>query len=225
MFLLVDAAMDPLQDLRESTAPNKAQLIAARIELLDLDTPVVLRYFEWLGDAVTGDFGIAWRSSQPVKDLLAHAIGSTLQLVTAATFLALVLGVTVGIVSALRQYSGFDYLIIFLSFLLYSLPSFWVAVLLKQWGAIGFNDFLADPVISWSVIAVVARGRGPALDARRRRRAAAPAGRPSGSPSPRRSRCSPSCSSPTGGTPQIGPSAARSSAAGPRSPSRRCSPA
>ena len=66
------------------------------------------------------------------------------------------LGVTVGIVSALRQYSGFDYGIIFLSFLLYSLPSFWVAVLLKQWGAIGFNDFLKDPVIAWSVIAGIA---------------------------------------------------------------------
>jgi peptide/nickel transport system permease protein len=64
--------------------------------------------------------------------------------------------VTVGIVSALRQYTSFDYLIIFLSFLLYSLPSFWVAVLLKQWGAIGFNDFLRDPVISWVVLAVIA---------------------------------------------------------------------
>ena len=93
---------------------------------------------------------------QPVKDLLAHAIGSTLQLVTAATILSLVIGVTVGIVSALRQYSGFDYGIIFLSFLLYSLPSFWVAVLLKQWAAIGFNDFLKDPVIAWSVIAGIA---------------------------------------------------------------------
>ncbi len=156
MFLLVDRAMDPLADLRESTAPNKEQLIAQRIEQLDLNTNVVLRFFAWLGNVLTGDFGVAWRTGQAVSGLVTQAIGSTLELVTAATFLSLLLGVTVGIVSALRQYTSFDYLIIFLSFLLYSLPSFWVAVLLKQWGAIGFNDFLRDPIISWVVLAVIA---------------------------------------------------------------------
>lgn len=152
MYLLVSASMDPFQDLRQSTAPNKAQLIADRIVLLDLNTPVVIRYFKWLGDLLHGDLGIAWVSGQSVSSLLQGAILSTLQLVTAATVLAVIFGVAVGIVSALRQYSSFDYLIIFVSFLLYSLPAFWVAVLLKQWGAIGFNDFLADPVISWAVI-------------------------------------------------------------------------
>ncbi len=152
MFLLVDRAIDPLQDLVESTAPNKQQLIEQRIQDLNLDVNVVVRFFQWFGDLLTGDLGIAWRSGRSVSSLLTHAIGSTLELVSAATILAVILGVTVGIVSALRQYSAFDYLIIFLSFLLYSLPSFWVAVLLKQWAAIGFNDFLRDPVFSWPVI-------------------------------------------------------------------------
>ncbi|MBD7919175.1 ABC transporter permease [Cellulomonas sp. Sa3CUA2] len=152
MFLLVDRAIDPLQDLIESTAPNKQQLIEQRIADLNLDVNVVVRFFQWFGDLLTGDLGTAWRSGRDVSSLLTHAIGSTLELVTAATFLAVILGVTVGIVSALRQYSAFDYIIIFLSFLLFSLPSFWVAVLLKQWAAIGFNDFLRDPVIAWPVI-------------------------------------------------------------------------
>jgi peptide/nickel transport system permease protein len=146
MYLLVDVSMDPLADLRTSTAPNK-----------HLDTPVVLRYFSWLGGVgrcVIGqcDLGEAWRSGQAVSTLISSAIISTLQLVTASTILAIVLGVSVGIVSALRQYTSFDYLITFLSFLLYSLPSFWVAVLLKQWGAIGFNDFLEDPVLETAVL-------------------------------------------------------------------------
>lgn len=160
MYLLVDRAIDPLEDLRQSTASNKQQLIAQRTELLDLNTNVVVRFFKWLGHYVTGDPGVAWRTGQPIGPTIQHAIGSTLQLVTAATFLALFLGVAVGIVSALRQYSTFDYLIIFLSFLLYSLPSFWVAVLLKQWGAIGFNDFLGDPNIPWSVIMAIGVGTG-----------------------------------------------------------------
>ncbi len=152
MYILVDIAIDPLADLRESTAPNKAQLMEARTAQLELDTNVVVRFFHWLGDVLQGDLGIAWRSGEQVSSLVSHAIVSTLQLVTVATLLSLVLGITVGIVSALRQYATFDYLIIFVSFLLYSLPSFWVAVLLKQWGAIGFNDFLADPVIAYPVM-------------------------------------------------------------------------
>ncbi|QCB94358.1 ABC transporter permease [Cellulomonas shaoxiangyii] len=152
MYILVNAAIDPLADLIESTAANKEQLIAQRTEQLDLDVNVVIRFFWWIGALFTGDMGEAWQSGQAVSDQLTRAIGSTIELVSAATVLSLLVGVTVGIVSALRQYSAFDYVIIFFSFLLFSLPSFWVAVLLKQWGAIGFNDFLRDPVIAWPVI-------------------------------------------------------------------------
>ena len=50
MFLLVNRAIDPLFDLRESTSPNKQELIDSRIELLDLKTNVVIRFFKWLGN-------------------------------------------------------------------------------------------------------------------------------------------------------------------------------
>lgn len=156
MYMLTDFSMDYLADLRQSTDPNKEFLIAERIRLLDLETPAYIRYFKWLGNFITGDLGTAWTSGRAVTGLLATAIVSTLQLVTAATFLAIFLGVAVGIVSALRQYSSFDYIITFVSFLLYSLPSFWVAVLLKEFGAIEFNTFLRDPVLGTLTLAVVA---------------------------------------------------------------------
>ncbi|MDM8083161.1 ABC transporter permease [Cellulomonas cellasea] len=174
MYLMVSVSIRPLDDLLESTSPNKAQLIAARRALLDLDTPVVVRYVKWLGNFLTGDLGTAWVSGQAVSDKLGGAVVSTLQLVSAATLLAILFGVAVGIVSALRQYTSFDYLITFVSFVLYSLPAFWVAVLLKQWGAIGFNDFLADASQSWPAMigAGVVLGVVAALavggDARRR---------------------------------------------------------
>jgi peptide/nickel transport system permease protein len=85
---------------------------------------------------------------------------TTIQLVGIATILAILLGVFVGIISALRQYTGFDYSITFLSFLLYSLPVFWVAVLAKVFLAINFNNFLADPQISAGVVAVSAAFTG-----------------------------------------------------------------
>jgi peptide/nickel transport system permease protein len=159
VYMLLAYSLDPLEELRTLTTPNKEALIAARIEALDLNTPPVIRYLKWLGGiggCVIGqcDFGSSWRTGQSVPSLLSSAIPSTVQLVAASTFLAIGLGVLVGIVSALRQYTRFDYGVTFLSFVLYSLPSFWVAVLLKLWGAIGFNDFLADPHVPphWIVI-------------------------------------------------------------------------
>ncbi|MGN6220334.1 MAG: ABC transporter permease, partial [Microbacterium sp.] len=135
MYLLVAYSGDPLEDLRLSNAPNKESLIEARTKLLNLDVPPPLRYFLWLGGIFRGDFGISIQN-QPVNALLGNAITSTLTLVTTATIVAMVLGITVGIVSALRQYTGFDYSVTLIAFLFFSLPIFWVAVLLKQYGAI-----------------------------------------------------------------------------------------
>jgi peptide/nickel transport system permease protein len=152
MYVMVDLAIDPLEDLRLSTSPNKQQLIDARVALLNLDDPLLVRYFDWLGgvaNCFTGDcqLGTNWQTGQSVESLLAGAVVTTLQLITFSTIVAILLGIMVGIVSALRQYTGFDYSITFVSFLLYALPTFWVAVLLKQFGAIEFNTFLADPDI------------------------------------------------------------------------------
>jgi peptide/nickel transport system permease protein len=160
VYMLLSFALDPLEDLRTSTAPNKEALIEARVRALDLDTPPVIRYFKWLGALFTGDLGSSWVSGARVTAMLGSAIPSTVQLIAASTLLAIGLGVLVGIVSALRQYTRFDYSVTFLSFVLYSLPSFWVAVLLKLWGAIGFNDFLADPHVPplWVAIISVVSG-------------------------------------------------------------------
>ena len=161
MYNLVALSGDPLQDLRDSSSPNKQQLIDARIKLLDLDVPPYLRYFLW----IAGVFGFRGNGffdlgrtvqNQPVNVLLSQAIGSTLQLVTFASVIAIILGLIVGITTALRQYSGYDYGVTFLSFLFFSLPIFWVAVLLKQYVAIGFNDFLAKPQIADGLIPILA---------------------------------------------------------------------
>lgn len=158
MYVLVDLSIDPIEDLRQSTAPNKEEQIAARISQLRLDEPVLVRYFDWLQGALgctygQCDLGRDWVKNQDVTSQLTGAITATLQLVTAATFLAIVLGVAVGLVSALRQYTGFDYSITFLSFVLYSLPVFWVAVLAKVFLAIDFNDWLSDPHIPlWAMV-------------------------------------------------------------------------
>ncbi len=155
MYAMLDLAMDPLDDLRTSTAPNKEAAMDARIHALHLDQPWFNRYLLWLRQFVTGDLGTAWRTQESVNRLLGGAIFTTIQLVLAATLIAIALGVLVGIISALRQYTAFDYAITFVSFVLYSLPVFWVAVLLKQFLAIGVNDFLNSPSINWLLVTLV----------------------------------------------------------------------
>ena len=160
LYLLLDHTLDYFFDLRASTAPNIEELFANRARQLDLETPSIIRYFQWLAGAsgcLVGscDLGTAWYMGQDVTSQLPGAIANTIKLVTVATFVSIVVGIFVGMVSAIRQYSGFDYFITFLSFLLYSLPVFWVAVLLKQFGAIEFNNFLNDPVIGWGAIIAI----------------------------------------------------------------------
>jgi peptide/nickel transport system permease protein len=171
MYVLVAWARDPLTDLYASSSPNRQQLIDQRIQWLGLDQPLVLRWLDWLGGAARCvipfggcDLGVTIQNL-PVDVLLARAMGATLQLVTASTILAIVLGVLIGIVSALRQYSAVDYTFTFASFFLYSLPSFVMGVLLKVFVAIGFNNWLRDPVFSWAVIIIVSVVSGFLLQA------------------------------------------------------------
>lgn len=162
VYNLTALSGDPLSDLRQSQAPNRQQLIDQRIAIMQLEVPPPLRYLGWLQGVggcvlpfVECDLGQN-RFGQDVSAILALAMGQTLRLVLTAALVAIVVGITIGIVSALRQYSGFDYSITFAAFVFFSLPSFWVAVLLKQYGAIAFNDWLRDPVIPLPVVIAVA---------------------------------------------------------------------
>lgn len=151
-FLLYNLAAlsgDPLADLKVSTDPNREFLILSLTRDLQLDVPPPARYFLW----IKGVFGIflgnpnfgMTRDGQTVISELQLAIPVTIRLVLSATILAIVLGIGIGIVTALRQYSRFDYAMTFVAFLMFSLPIFWVAVLLKEYLAISFNNFLRAP--------------------------------------------------------------------------------
>ncbi len=154
MFGLVTISGDPLAEFRQSTDPNAPQTMATMRRLLELDKPFAERYFDWLGGLFTGDFGLN-RDGQEVSALLTQAMGTTFRLVIIATIASIVIGLFVGIITAVRQYSAIDYGSTFAAFLFFSLPVFWVAVLLKEFGAIRFNDYLERPGLSVLGIAIV----------------------------------------------------------------------
>jgi len=155
---------DPTEGLRGSTDPHARAQLAALIRNLNLNVPPPARYFIWLKGILgvfTGHFDLGKsRDGNQVSTYILQAIPVTIRLILLSTVLAILLGIGFGIVSALRQYSRFDYAMTFFAFLMYSLPIFWVAVLLKEYLAISFNNFLANGTIApaWILAASVVSG-------------------------------------------------------------------
>nr|NLD41511.1 ABC transporter permease [Actinomycetales bacterium] len=159
LFFLVTISGDPLEDLRESQSPNRDNQMRQRTANMGLNTPWWERYLVWLQGAsrcVIGQCDLGTnREGVQVLGMLGTAASSTLRLVILATILSIVIGIALGILTAIRQYSGFDYAVTFMAFLFFSLPVFWAAVLLKEYAAIRFNNWLADPNISVTFMLVM----------------------------------------------------------------------
>ena len=96
-----------------------------------LDDPIYIRYVNWVRDVFTNKFGTETISDQPIWPDLKRAMGHTVQLIVAAQLLAVLLGVGIGIFSALRQYSVFDYATTTFSFVGLAMPVFWLALMLQ----------------------------------------------------------------------------------------------
>ena len=79
-----------------------------------------------------GDFGLSWRilRDRPVSDLIESRLSKTLQLIGLETLLSLIIGIPLGIYSAVRQYSKFDYIFTTLAFMGSAMPSFFFGLLL-----------------------------------------------------------------------------------------------
>ena len=125
VYNLEAISSDPLAELQQSTAPNKQYLIDRMTRELQLDVPPPVRYFLWLRGIIAGLWGQLnlgmTRDQHPVAEYIGAAIPTTFRLVIGSTVLAIVLGITIGMVTALRQYSRFDYSMTFVSFLLFSI--------------------------------------------------------------------------------------------------------
>ncbi|WP_326597842.1 ABC transporter permease [Streptomyces sp. NBC_01803] len=147
VFFLATNVKDPLAEARQLPDTSRDSAIAVITERMHLDDPLIVRYFRWLGGVFSGDLGVN-RQGQDVNSMLESAFSATIQLITGATVLAVVVGITIGVISALRQYTALDQTVTFVAFICFSLPLFWVGTLLKQFLAIDFNDWLTDPEIS-----------------------------------------------------------------------------
>jgi len=132
-FVMIRVAPgDPLDMYLEPQ--RQRQVDPEIIELLrvkyGLDQPIHIQYWRWISSVAQGDFGESFRSRRPVGRMLAEAIPYTLQLTILATLFDALLGIMLGIIAAVKQYTALDKAVTMGALIVYAIPGFWLALML-----------------------------------------------------------------------------------------------
>jgi peptide/nickel transport system permease protein len=130
IFVFVSYSNDPVAFLKMQPTASE-QTIQNITERKHLDEPVVVQYVYWAKDALFNQFGTTTIGDRPILPDLQRVMGHTLQLIIAAELLAILLAVFIGVYSALRQYTAFDYTATTFSFLGLATPVFWLGLMLQ----------------------------------------------------------------------------------------------
>jgi len=160
LFGLMQAFGDPLATLGARTPPRAEDKIRLRRQL-GLDQPVYVQYLVWLvgndwmqvdanGDGapdspgtrkgiLRGDWGVSLVTRQPVLVMIGERLPNTLLLMLTAYFITIIVSLVAGVYSAVRQYSLVDNVITTASFVGYSMPVFWLALMLMYIFAVNFK--------------------------------------------------------------------------------------
>ncbi|KAA9166291.1 ABC transporter permease [Amycolatopsis acidicola] len=120
---------DPVATLTKDKA-NSAQQMAQLRERLGLDKPMIQQFLDYLFGIFRGDLGVSYGYNRPVADLIAERFWPTLLLVGTATVLAVALGLWLGVRAAWKRGSGFDRTQTGIALTLWSVPQFWLGLLL-----------------------------------------------------------------------------------------------
>jgi len=181
LFILVNAMGDPLASFggrRRIRSGDRERLTRQ----LGLDKPILVQYAIWLvgndwmkvdvdGDGILdeygtrrgvlkGDFGKSFMEKRPALEIIGERVPNTLLLMLTCEVVILFFSLLIGIYSALRQYSVLDYVFTAFSFIGYSMPIFWLALILmyvfavnfKRWGlphfpTVGMYDLAVGPTV------------------------------------------------------------------------------
>jgi peptide/nickel transport system permease protein len=111
-------------------SPSSEELIAMRRGQLGLDQPIYAQYLAWMGQVLQGNLGRSYINGRSVAELIGERLPITFLLMGVALLVAFVLGTTLGVISALRQYSATDYSLTLAGFVGVSIPDFFMGMLL-----------------------------------------------------------------------------------------------
>ncbi|MFQ5787380.1 MAG: ABC transporter permease [Thermodesulfobacteriota bacterium] len=144
-FLVIQLAPgSPVERKLQLEEGIKAEAITKDIieqtkKLYGLDKPIYIRYWIWLKQIFTLDFGRSYKDHRPVINKIAERLPVTLTLNIISIFFVYIISIPLGVFSAVRQGTYSDRLITFSLFALYSIPNFWLAMILIFF--LGGGDF------------------------------------------------------------------------------------
>ncbi|GAB4418141.1 MAG: ABC transporter permease [Anaerolineae bacterium] len=162
VFLLIHITPgDPVRLMLGEQASDE-QIAAVRARM-GLDRSLPEQYLSFIGRALQGDLGTSIRAVRPTVELIGLALPATLLLTAVALFLAVVIGLPVGILAALRPGSLFDNLALFLALLGQSIPSFWLGLTLISFIALRWRLLPTSGYGDWQHLVLPACSLAPFL--------------------------------------------------------------
>lgn len=177
IFYVVSLAGDPLTFLRQNPRVS-AEDLERFTALYGLDKPLYQQYFIWITDFLQGDMGQSFSQNTSVNSIVAPRVWPTVLLMGSSLLITVLIAIPFGVYSALKKYTALDNVGTFLSFVGYSMPTFWLGLILQlvlgvyltTWagvrifytsgmtsgdgGIVNLLQHLALPVIALSVISV-----------------------------------------------------------------------
>ena len=131
IFVLLRLAPGDIVDILFSTGGyvNASERAAIEKEL-GIDRPIWVQYLSWIGHMATGDLGKSYRYDLPAWEIIRPLLPVTLELATLSMIVAVLLGVPIGVISAVRQDTMLDYVLRVVSLAGLSMPSFWLGMVI-----------------------------------------------------------------------------------------------
>lgn len=129
-YILHNAPGGPLAPYLQNPHITQADIIRLKHNF-GLDRPVYVQYFAWLSKVLTGDLGYSTSNSEPVLTAILERLPATLLLIGTSFLISLAIGVTFGIIAALKPYSPIDYAVTTFAFFGQSMPVFWFALMMQ----------------------------------------------------------------------------------------------
>jgi peptide/nickel transport system permease protein len=139
---------DAVMAMLSLETPNTEEMIAIRRGQLGLDQPLPIQYVRWLGRLLQGNLGYSYISGEPISQMILTRIPPTLELMGVSLLLSILIGVALGAVSALKQYSWLDYLLTVLGFVGISMPVFFMGMIFTYIFALNLGWFPTSGMVT-----------------------------------------------------------------------------
>jgi peptide/nickel transport system permease protein len=161
LFRVINA--DPVRTLARGHATSPKQ-VAALTKTLGLDKPLPVQFVIYLKDIVTGQFGISYQYRQPVSHIMWERLWPTVVLVGTSTILSIIIGLWIGTIAAWNRGHTFDNISTTGTILLYSMPEWWLGLILFAVFAVGWGpipgmfpvgQLLSPGVDQWSLAGII----------------------------------------------------------------------